>query len=109
MIKILIMCVGGSTTSLIAKRVTNSIKKQGLQNDFLIDALGFEQGAKQAASKYDVLLVGPHVAFLMKEFENVYPDKVIASISPTMFGRMDGDGIIKLVQDEIKKKNFIKN
>lgn len=106
MIKILIMCVGGSTTSLIAKRTTDSIKKAGLQGEMKIDALGFEQGAKQAAANYDVLLCGPHVAFLMKEFTGVYPDKVIASVPPAMFGRMDGDGIIKLVQDEIKKKGY---
>lgn len=108
MIKILIMCVGGSTTSMIAKRTTDAIKKQGLANEYKIDALGFEQGAKQAAANYDVLLCGPHVTFLMKEFEGVYPDKVIAAVPVATFGRMDGDGIIKLVQEEVKKKGLKK-
>lgn len=103
MTKVLIMCVAGGTTSMVASRTTDAIKKKGIK-DITIEAMAMEKG-KQVASEYEFLLCGPHVAFMMDEFKKLYPNKIVSSVPPLLFGRLDGAGILELIQKEIEDHN----
>lgn len=105
--KILIMCIAGGTTSLVADKIKEAARKKNIK-DINIDAHAIHEG-NALAPNYDFLLLGPHVGFKQQEFENQFPDKYIAVIPPIMFGRMDGNGILKIIQDTINSKNGYKN
>lgn len=100
--KVLIMCIAGGTTSMVASKVKEAARKAG-KYDIEIDATAVSQG-NLLAPKYDFLLCGPHVAFKVDEFKKLFPEKAVASISPVMFGRMDGKGILALIEDEWAKQ-----
>lgn len=96
------MCIAGGTTSLVADKTREAARKAG-DTDFEITAAAVAEGTT-LAPKFDFLLCGPHVAFKVDEFKRLFPDKAVASITPVMFGRMDGKGIYQQIQTEWEAK-----
>lgn len=101
--KILLICIGGMTTSLIATKLQREAKSQGY--DFEISADTYTNG-KDHAEKYDMILVGPHVSFAMKPIVDLNPDKPVALVPALMFGRMEVKQMLKLVLDSFAEKGI---
>lgn len=56
--KALIICVGGMSSSLIAKRTTEELSKRGV--DCVVEATGVIEGEQNIRDKaYDLFLVSP--------------------------------------------------
>lgn len=66
--KALIICVGGMSSSMIAKKTTEELKKRG--DDVLVEAIGVIEGEKLIADHaYDLFLVSPQTKMYLKNFE----------------------------------------
>lgn len=66
--KALIICAGGMSSSLMAKKATELLKMQG--KDINVDALSVTEGAKAIISgQFDLFLISPQTKMHFKQFE----------------------------------------
>ncbi len=64
--KILLSCAAGMSTSIIVKKMQEAAASQGKQYEIL--ALDIEKAEKEL-EKYDVVLVGPQVRYMLSTFK----------------------------------------
>lgn len=68
--KALIICVGGMSSSLIAKKTTEELKKRGL--DCLVTATDVIEGEQNIRNKdFDLYLVSPQTKMYLKNFQEI--------------------------------------
>lgn len=64
--KILLLCAGGMSTSILMKKLQKYAKDQGI--DLKIEATGLSSDSYATeAKKFDVILMGPQVSYRMDE------------------------------------------
>lgn len=101
--KILLVCSGGMSTSLLAEAIKKSAEAEG-------EPCHVESGSVSAvgemAPKFDLVLVGPQVRHLMRGIEEqVKPSgRPVALIPPQLYGTIDGGGIIKVARELLGKQ-----
>lgn len=67
--KALIICVGGMSSSMIAKKTTEELKKRGF--DYVVEATGVIEGDDMIRQKaYDLFLVSPQTKMYLKKFQD---------------------------------------
>lgn len=117
--KLLIVCAGGATSSLMAQNVVKEAEKQGMtaallfpddlqynrfeshQDKDLVVVMGpiamVTTSRLQGYAKVDAVLVSPQVKYLFKNAEAILNELEIpcANIDSLSFGRMRGDVILK--------------
>ncbi|MCF0259711.1 MAG: PTS cellobiose transporter subunit IIB [Erysipelotrichaceae bacterium] len=90
--KILIVCAGGMSSSMVAKKAQQKFQRD--QMDISVSARGASEGKKLLKTqKYDLCLVSPQAKNHMKEFEALGKEsqrKVIAVPSPSLMAVPDG-------------------
>lgn len=78
--KALIICVGGMSSSMIAKKTTEELAKRG--QDIVVDALGVIEGEKMIKDKaFDLFLVSPQTKMYLKNFTEL-GEKVGSHVVP---------------------------
>ncbi|MDR4946985.1 PTS sugar transporter subunit IIB [Neobacillus cucumis] len=86
MIRILLCCGGGFSSSALATKVGKDIVENNLQNDFYIEFSPFSL-AKEKMNEFDIVVCCPHLRFDVKRMiDNLNPDKPIYILPPRMYG-----------------------
>lgn len=100
MLKILLACSAGMSTSLLE----NSMKQYAatIGQECEIKAMPSDQ-AKEVISSYDICLLGPQVKFMEGQFKQVAGDVPVIVIPPQIYAMAKGDECFKLAQENIKK------
>ena len=93
--KILLVCSAGMSTSMLVKRVQDAAKIQNYEIE--IDAFSISQ-ARTIGHKWDVILLGPQVRYLLKEMKASFPNKPVEAIEMRTYGRMDGEAVLRLAK-----------
>ena len=95
MVKILLCCSAGMSTSLLVTKMQAAAKEQGIECS--IQAMA-EGEVKNHEDEMDVLLLGPQVRFLLKKMKEKYEPKGIpVDIIPTVdYGTMNGPKVLAL-------------
>ncbi|MDT0109507.1 PTS sugar transporter subunit IIB [Listeria booriae] len=113
--KLLIVCAGGATSSMMAQRVVQEAEKEGMKAKLLFpEDLKYDRVKAhddkdlgpidmittlrlQGFSRVDAVLVSPQVKYLFKNAEKVLQQLEIPcdNIDSLSFGRMRGDLILK--------------
>ncbi|WP_204205952.1 PTS sugar transporter subunit IIB [Faecalitalea cylindroides] len=93
MIKILLACNAGMSTSLLAEMMNQSAKKEGLDcKIWCIDREKVDSQIKEC----DVLLLGPQIRQSYKRLWTKYGETMpVAMISSTDYGRLDGEHVLQ--------------
>lgn len=94
--KILLACSAGMSTSLLEKSMNDYIKDNNL--DFTVEAHD-SASAKGKVKEFDVILLGPQVKFMLKEFQTLAGETPVAVIPMQMYGLVKGDQVIQMVQE----------
>ena len=84
--KALIICAGGMSSSMIAKKTMTLLQEQG--NDIEMDAVGVPEGQKRIeADKYDLYLVSPQTKMNFKQLADAATktNKPIVQIPPQAY------------------------
>lgn len=84
--KVLIICAGGMSSSLMAKKTTEFLKEKG--HDILIDATGSNDGAKKIeSSDFELFLVSPQTKMYYKRLNDagVKVGKPVVNIPPQAY------------------------
>ncbi|MDY4760545.1 PTS cellobiose transporter subunit IIB [Streptococcus thoraltensis] len=104
MTKALIICAGGMSSSLIAKKTQTLLAEQG--HDVEMNAVGVPEGGKKInAAEYDLYLISPQTKMHYKQFEEAAKKvgKPIVQIPPQAYIPipMGIEKMAKLVLDNI--------
>lgn len=92
MIRIILACAGGMSTSLLMNKMKAEADKRGIE--VTIDAIG-EKSISQHIGEFDVLLLGPQVRYVLKNVENTLGDNVpYEVIEMRAYGMMDGAKVL---------------
>ncbi len=97
--KILLVCNGGASTGVIVEKMLEHVNANNLGYD--IKAVGSNEG-KDIGEDYDVILLGPQIAYIISTFKQKFPSKPVASIPPMLYGRMDGVAVVELAESLVK-------
>lgn len=92
MIKILISCGAGMSSSFLAQKLQNTCVEKGLENEYSFDFYPIHMAETEAAEKlkeYDVCMVCPHLRLFVRELCAKYKITTpIYVLPPRMYGTM---------------------
>ncbi|HIX81425.1 MULTISPECIES: PTS sugar transporter subunit IIB [unclassified Thomasclavelia] len=92
MIRILLACAGGMSTSLLMNKMKAEADKRGIEVS--IDA-GPEKGIEDRMGSFDVLLLGPQVRYVLKNVEQICTGKVPFDVVDMRdYGTMNGANVL---------------
>ncbi|WP_125764108.1 PTS sugar transporter subunit IIB [Companilactobacillus hulinensis] len=102
---IMLCCAGGMSTSLLVTKMQKAATKDGIEVE--IFATGAASAEYDVSQRHpDVIMVGPQIRFLEKEFKEKFsmPVEVIGMHD---YGTMNGEKVLKrsleLISDEATK------
>ncbi len=99
--KILLICSAGTSTSLVVSKMIEESKKAGKDYEILAMSAG---DARENASEYDVLMLGPQMGFALNTFKAQFSDKPITVIPPQYYGMLDGKAVLDLAEKMYNEK-----
>ena len=91
MIKILLVCIAGMSTSFLVEKMKGAAKSKGL--DAEINAVA-EASAKDYVGKIDILLLGPQVKYLESSMKSMFTDIPVSVINFVDYGSMNGEKVL---------------
>jgi PTS system cellobiose-specific IIB component len=96
--KILLVCAGGFSTSMLMQKMKESALQENL--DVEIEAIG--EASLEDHNDCDIVLLGPQIAYREKDLsqELNIPVKVLSAID---YGMMNGQNVLKFALDSIKE------
>lgn len=100
-IKILLCCSGGLTTTFFACKIEEAA--QILNYHVEIKAVGYNM-LYQEGKHYDVILLAPQVSYLHAQVTKIFKDKVIIKIPPKVFAQYDVQELFSLIQLSLNKE-----
>ena len=92
MIKIIICCSQGMSSSVLVRKMKEYIKNANL------DASVKSSNVSRVLSgeiDFDILLLGPQIRAEKKKLQNAFPEKQIDVIEMVSYGRLDGESVVK--------------
>jgi cellobiose-specific phosphotransferase system component IIB len=108
MIKILLCCLGGFSSSALAAKVEKDIVANNMQNDFYIEFLPFGLASKKI-SEFDIVVCCPHLRLDVKNMiKTTNPDIPIYILPTRMYGLLDIKELALDVVDAIEIYNKTK-
>lgn len=93
---IMLVCAAGMSTSMLVTKMQNAAKEKGLDAEIFAVAAS-EADKKLASQTIDVVLLGPQVRFMAKQFqEKLEPLKIPAEvINMADYGMMNGAKVLE--------------
>jgi PTS system cellobiose-specific IIB component len=98
MSNIMLFCAQGMSTSLLVNKMKKAAEEEGY--DCKIEAYSLVALAQKAPDA-DIILLGPQVRFYEKKVKAKFPNKKVMIIDMSMYGRMDGRGVLEAVRKAI--------
>ncbi len=110
MIKVLMVCAMGMSSSLLEAKTKEAAAKAGVP--FELTAVSVQEITRwdPKATWYDVILVAPQVFYKRAAIKAVAEQHgiIVEPIEPTIFGMVDGDAVFKQVMDAVKARDEAK-
>ena len=90
--KIILLCAGGMSTSVLVKKMVSVAAE--MNYECTIDAYATAEAHSKAADA-DLILLGPQVRFSIDKIKGQCPGVPVEAIDMRMYGRMDGKGVLE--------------
>ncbi len=97
--KILLACSAGMSTSLLERNIKNYMDSNGING--IVEAHGSEV-AKTMIGKFDVVLLGPQVRFMLKSFKELSGNVPVDVIPPVDYATAKGESVYKFAESLVK-------
>lgn len=92
MIRIMLACAGGFSTSLLMNKMRDEAKKQGIE--VTVNAIG-EMSVSEHLDEFDVLLLGPQVRYVLNDIRKIVgPNIPVDVIDMHDYGTMNGANVL---------------
>lgn len=109
MLRMVICCGGGYSSSFMAQRVRKEVKDKGYEELIMVDFLPFRM-FKENYEAYDVAFLCPHLLYDAKNFANTKEMETPMYIIPSkMYGTMRLNDLIEDAKDIIQLYRETKN
>ncbi len=104
MTKILLICSGGMSTSLLSTKMNNAAIKKGIEVS--INAVA-EADVKNNLDDVDALLLGPQVRYLLPKMKELLGAKKVPVdvINGIHYGTMNGEAVLEYALKMIDESN----
>ncbi|KYP96394.1 PTS sugar transporter subunit IIB [Rosenbergiella epipactidis] len=99
---IYLFCSAGMSTSLLVTKMREQANKYEVP--VTIEAFP-ETLLAEKGEQADVILLGPQISYMLPEFKAAFPIKPIEVIDSTLYGKVDGLGVLKVAIGLIKKSS----
>lgn len=100
MLKILLVCCAGMSTSFLVEKMKKSAETKGIEAE--IKAIP-EAQANEYVGKIDILLLGPQVKYLEGTMKEMFGDTPVSVINMMDYGSMNGEKVLNSVLEILKK------
>ena len=102
-VKILICCLGGFSSSAMSVKMSNEIKEKGYEDKISIDFQPFAL-SHDVMNQYDVVMCCPHLKFEISTFMKKYGDieTPIYLLPPKMYGSMNVEDVYEDALDVVE-------
>lgn len=102
MIKILLACSAGMSTSLLVSKMEEAAEKKGIE--VKIWAVSQDKAIPELPNT-DVLLIGPQMRFMKKKYEAKAKEVNVPVdiIDPVAYGRVNGEAVLEKALELIDK------
>lgn len=108
MIKILLCCAGGFSSSALSTKAKKEMLENNMQNDYYIEFSPFSLANKKM-SEFDIIVCCPHLVYeLKKMLKTSSPNIPIYILPPKMYGFMNFKELVLDVIDIIDLYNKTK-
>ena len=87
MVKILLVCSAGMSTSFMVNKMKDSAKARGIEAEIWAVA-------DAEAEKADIMMLGPQVRFLENKMKGIAGDKPVTVIDMVAYGSMNGEKVL---------------
>ncbi|MCM3699637.1 PTS sugar transporter subunit IIB [Paenibacillus macerans] len=101
MLNVLLVCGSGASSGFMAANIRKAAKKRNLNMD--IKARG-EAEIENYIDDIDALLVGPHLAYIVEEIEDLAKDADVKVLlmKPSYYSTLDGEAALDDLLSELK-------
>lgn len=100
MVKILLVCSAGMSTSFLVEKMKESAKNKGLEVE--INAVA-EASTPDYVGNIDVLLLGPQVKYLESLMKSRFTDIPVSVINFMDYGSMNGEKVLNTALELLNK------
>ncbi len=100
MLKVLLVCSAGMSTSFLVEKMKKSAQEKGIEAE--IKAIP-EAQANEYVGKVDILLLGPQVKYLEGAMKEMFGETPVSVINMMDYGAMNGEKVLNNVLDILKK------
>lgn len=97
--KILLACSAGMSTSILEKNINDYMKANNIEGNAI--AYASEQ-AKSMINKFDVVLIGPQVRFMLAGFKAIAGTTPVAVIDNASYAMGNGQKVYELAKSLFK-------
>ena len=94
MLKILLCCSAGMSTSLLVSKMQSEARKMNFECE--IEAMSVTEG-KQLIDNWDVVMVGPQVTYALDEFKKITA-KPVEAIPPQIYATAKGKEALEMAK-----------
>ncbi|MGN1181709.1 MAG: PTS sugar transporter subunit IIB [Faecalibacillus sp.] len=99
-IKILLSCSSGFTTGFFAEKLQDAALL--LNKDYEFHAVAYSE-LFDVGRDYDMILLAPQVSYMLSKVEEVLKDKIVLTLSSTLFGKYDVSHTFDFIENELAK------
>lgn len=100
MIKILLACSAGMSTSLLESSMNDYANKNNIEAYIIAKSSG---EAKSIINEFDIILLGPQVRYMEQTFKSLAQNKPVLVIPPQVYATAKGEECFKLVLENLGK------
>lgn len=94
MVRILLCCAAGMSTSLLVTKMEEAAAKKGIEAKIWAVS---EQVVSKEEGNFDVLLIGPQIRYKFNDLNKRYGEKLpVSMIDMKDYGRMNGEAVLEL-------------
>lgn len=97
--KVVLLCAGGMSTSLLVAKIEEAAKLQGIECQVSAHPVST---AKEVGKDADIILLGPQIKYELNNIKKTLPNKQIQVIDMVDYGMMDGKSIVKKIVNYLK-------
>lgn len=100
MLKVLLSCTSGMTTSFFAEKLSTAAETLSLDMTFAATAY---DDLLYEGTGYDVILLAPQISYRAQTVRMSLPKAVVLNIPAALFASYDAGGTLTFLQEELKK------
>ena len=100
-VKILLCCTAGLTTSFFAEKLTETAKTMSFDYEF--EAMSVND-VYENAKNYKAVLLAPQIAYVYNKLKDMIPDTPVLKIPTSVFAGYDAAKGVEFVKEELQKE-----